>query len=362
MTQMRIRLARGEDLDAIFDLARQAGPGMTTLKPDRQALEARLRISLDTIEGRAPLCVQDYLFVLEDLSCGRVVGLSAIKTAVGLDQPFYSFRLGTMVHASKELGISNQFETMALSNDMTGAAELCSLFLLPEYRNGTNGKLLSKCRLLFLALFAERFPPTIMAEMRGFRREDGVVPFWDGLIQPFFGIDFDTADALTSEGKKAFIAELMPKYPIYSALLPQPVRDVIGVVHPHTAPARRLLEQEGLSYGGYIDIFDGGPQLQATIAELRARREVQRFPVALQERHGGNREAWLVANPDLHRFSAVVSTGGPQHGRLCLSGAEARTLEIAPGEAVAAITLNPRPAVSALERPTITHHDHCHHE
>ena len=304
MTQMRIRLARPDDLDAIFNLACMAGPGMTTLKPDRPALQARLQTAQDTVAGTAPLCEQDYLFVLEDMGCRRVVGLSAIKAAVGLDQPFYSFWLGTLVHASREIGIVNQFETMTISNDMTGAAELCSLFLLPQYRTGNNGRLLSKCRLLFLSMFAERFPVRVMAEMRGYRRADGVVPFWDGFMRTFFGMAFDKADNLTSEGKKAFIAELMPRNPIYSTLLPETVRDVIGKVHPDTAPARRL----------------------------------------------------LVANPDLQQFSVIVTDHNPSQGRLCLSRAEAVALGVGSDAAVAGIRLNPQPARPAPRPPVSFHH------
>jgi len=95
----RIRLAHTDDLDAIVELAKQAGPGMTTLKPDRVALEERLHWAAETVQERAPLHKQDYVFVLENLVNARVVGLSAIKAAVGIDQPFYSFRLGTLVHA-----------------------------------------------------------------------------------------------------------------------------------------------------------------------------------------------------------------------------------------------------------------------
>lgn len=42
-------------------------------------------------------------------------------------------------------------------------------------------------------------------------------------------------------------------------------RDVIGQVHPQTAPARAVLEKEGFRYRNYIDIFDGGPTLECDI-------------------------------------------------------------------------------------------------
>ncbi|MDQ7049279.1 MAG: arginine N-succinyltransferase [Enterobacterales bacterium] len=43
--------------------------------------------------------------------------------------------------------------------------------------------------------------------------------FWAWLEENFFSIDFPTADYLTGTGNKVFIAELMPKHPIYVSLL-----------------------------------------------------------------------------------------------------------------------------------------------
>ena len=57
-------------------------------------------------------------------------------------------------------------ETLYLSNDLTGSTELCSLFLHPDYREGYNGKWLSKCRFLFIAQYPQLFTTKIIAEMR----------------------------------------------------------------------------------------------------------------------------------------------------------------------------------------------------
>ena len=56
--------------------------------------------------------------------------------------------------------------------------------------------------------------------MRGWQAETGRSPFWDHLGSKFFGLGFDSADHLSAVGDKRFIAELMPKYPIYVDLLP----------------------------------------------------------------------------------------------------------------------------------------------
>ena len=73
----------------------------------------------------------------------------------------------------------------------------------------------------------------------------GNSPFWEWLEAHFFSMDFPTADYLSGIGNKVFIAELMPRYPIYTNLLSQEAQDVIGHVHEKTRPALRLLEREG---------------------------------------------------------------------------------------------------------------------
>jgi arginine N-succinyltransferase len=59
-----VRSVRRDDLDALFALASQTGPGFTSLKPDRAALSARIKRVLSTTEEHAPLAEQGYLFVL----------------------------------------------------------------------------------------------------------------------------------------------------------------------------------------------------------------------------------------------------------------------------------------------------------
>ena len=67
--------------------------------------------------------------------------------------------------------------------------------------------------------------------MRGVSDEDGNSPFGNGYKSTFFSIDFTMADYLTGIGKKGFIADLMPKLPIYINLLSKEAQEVIGQVH-----------------------------------------------------------------------------------------------------------------------------------
>lgn len=121
------------------------------------------------------------MFVLEDTDTGTVAGICAIEVAVGLNDPWYNYRVGTMVHASKELNVYNALPTLFLCNDHTGASELCTLFLDPAWRKEGNGYLLSKSRFMFMAAFRDRFNEKVVAEMRGVIDDIGYSPFWESL-------------------------------------------------------------------------------------------------------------------------------------------------------------------------------------
>ncbi len=151
-----------------------------------------------------------------------------------------------MVHSSPKLGVNNVVKLLTFGNNYTGNSEICTLFLREKYRQGLNGRLMSKCRFLMMAEHPERFSKTIFAEMRGVSDANGNSPFWQWLQEHFFSIDFTLADYLTGIGKKGFIADLMPKLPIYINLLSPEAQAVIGQVHDNTRPALKLLEREDL--------------------------------------------------------------------------------------------------------------------
>jgi arginine N-succinyltransferase len=74
---------------------------MTSLPHDAGRLAARIRRSIETFAGELPRGQQGFLFVLEDTALARVVGVSAIEVAVGLDEPFYNFRIQKTVAPRK---------------------------------------------------------------------------------------------------------------------------------------------------------------------------------------------------------------------------------------------------------------------
>ncbi|MDB5774997.1 MAG: arginine N-succinyltransferase [Herbaspirillum sp.] len=336
-----VRAVEARDLDGLLALALQAGGGMTTLKPDRHALAARLETACASFAETIPPEQRDYMFVMEDTTQGRLAGVCAIKAAVGLETSFYNYRIGTLVHSSKELNVYSRMETLYLANDLTGSAELCSLFLHPDYRYGDNGKLLSKCRFLFIAQFAHLFPDQLIAELRGFLRPDGSSPFWESVGRHFFKMGFDRADELSSLGKKSFIAELMPRYTLYVALLPPEAQQAIGQVHHATAAARHMLEQEGMHFDGYVDIFDAGPVLRARIQDLRVARDSQLRQVEAADAGGCGDGALMISNTALSHFAVIADAAAPSRNGLGLSPQAQDLLRCGPGNSVRCVALQP---------------------
>lgn len=269
-----IRPIQANDLESLYKLAQESGIGLTSLPTNYELLESRIQASLSAFGNGSDMhAKRSFLFVMEDTSTKQVVGTSGIEAAVGLQDAFYHYHLSKVVHASRELGVHNTVEILTFCNDYTGASEICSLFLRESARKGHAGRLLSKFRFLFMAQHPQLFSDTVIAEMRGISDEHGKSPFWEWLEKHFFSVDFPTADYLTGIGNKVFIAELMPKYPIYVNLLSKEAQACIGKVHEKTKPALRLLEQEGFHCRGYVDIFDGGPTVEADLSNIRTVRK-----------------------------------------------------------------------------------------
>lgn len=320
-----IRPIAESDLDALLYMARTAGAGFTSLPPDRGFLADKIALSLRSFAAEVEQAGHErYMFVLADSQTGEVGGCCAVEAACGLDEPFYNYHVGTTVHASRPLKVYNRIPTLYLSNDYTGTSVMCSLYLRPEFRAGGAGRLLSKCRFLFMANHPRRFAERVIAEMRGVSDEAGRSPFWEGLGRHFFSIEYEQAEHIVGQGNKAFIAELMPPHPIYSVLLPDEAREVMGRVHPHTAPALHLLEQEGFRYQGYIDIFDGGPTVEAPLAEIRSVRKSQLLPVRIGVPDEG--PLHLVANTALDGFRCTLLPVLPASDHLVLDAAAAQAL------------------------------------
>jgi arginine N-succinyltransferase len=147
--------------------------------------------------------------------------------------------------------------------------------------------LLARSRYLFIARHRARFAERILAELRGVIDEAGGSPFWDGVAGRFFGMNFQQADEFNASHGNQFIADLMPKHPIYTAMLQESARAVIGLPHPSGRAAMRMLESEGFAFENYVDIFDGGPTMTARTDNVRTIREATTATVTAVTDSGG---------------------------------------------------------------------------
>jgi arginine N-succinyltransferase len=252
---------------------------------------------------------------------------------VGVVQPFYSYHLSTLTQSSPELGKTFRNQMLTLTTDLEGSSEVGGLFLHPHLRAGGWGALLARSRYLFMKLHRRRFGDRTLAELRGVMDEAGNAPFWDGLAGRFFGMTFPEADGFNAVHGTRFIADLMPKTPIYVDLLADSAKAVIGQPHPSGRAALRMLEHEGFTFDRYVDIFDGGPTVTALTDQIRTLREARTETITEIGEAGAAK--MIVAAGRLTGFRACCASVRkvPKKG-ICIDREAAELLEVDVGDAV----------------------------
>lgn len=303
-----VRPANSADFDSFLNLARQAGPGFTSLAVSDEILERRLAKAVATFASDAEVSPDHfYLLMLEDSETGEVVGLSGIKAQIGIRDPFFNFRILNVAQKSAVTNRRFDMEVLMLVNEYAGASEVGTLFVSPDLRGTGAGRLISQARYMLMAAAPERFSDRVVSELRGQVDENGHSPFWEAIGRKFFHMDFIEADNFSAEQDNQFILDLMPKYPIYAELLPEDAQAVMGQTHPAGEGAKRYLEAEGFRYNGVIDIFDGGPSVSAPLADIRTVKESRRVKLTRVDGTSTGHQA-LVSNDDVANFRCVLTT------------------------------------------------------
>jgi arginine N-succinyltransferase len=337
-----IRPARMADLDHLVTLAETASFGLTSLPKDRDLLGRRIAQSEFSFQRpRNKPMGELYIFVMEDRETGRVVGTSCIVSKVGGFEPFYAYRLETSVHKSETLNIFKEIPTLHLLAEHSGPCEIGGLLLAPDYRKHGNGRLLSLFRFLFMQEYPERFETVVIAEMRGVLDEHGLSPFWEAIGRHFFEIDYSRADYLSATDKR-FIAELMPRFPIYVPTLPRAAQDVIGKVHKNTLPALKMLQDEGFTFSGMVDIFEAGPVISCKLDDVRIVRESTKATVEAIVEDVPESEDFIVLKTREDFRACVGRVATTPAGGLVIHAQTAETLAAAIGDALRFGPLRPR--------------------
>lgn len=330
----RLRPARLADLEALYEMAKLTGGGFTNLPPDRKSLKGKLeRAEAAFLREESTLGDELFVLVLENARTGAVRGTCQLMTRVGQRWPFYSYRLNTLTQYSQELDRTVRAELLSLVTDLEGSSEVGGLFLHPNERAGGLGLLLARSRYLFIAMHRARFADRVLAELRGIIDERGGSPFWDGVAGRFFGMNFQEADYFNAINGNQFIADLMPKHPVYIAMLSEDARSVIGVPHPSGRAAMRMLEHEGFRHDGYVDIFDGGPTMVAHTDDVTSvRGAVSARVTGLSVSEG---EKAILATGRLGSFRACFGARVlDEDGGIAIDSASADLLDVCAGDAV----------------------------
>jgi len=301
-----VRPSKFADLPGIEKLVNESAARLSTLPSDRDKLGEKVDYSSRSFAGDEGISGKErYLFVMEDTENHEIIGTSGINACAGNGAPFYNYRLDELIHYSPQLEVYNEVDILYMTHELTGATTLCSLSISPRYRKTPYFDLLSRCRFIFMQLHHARFVQRIIAEIQGLQDEAGTSPFWESLGRHFFDMDFATADYYSSIKGKTFIAELMPSHPIYVPLLSPQAREAIALPHASAANTCRFLYREGFKLGLHIDIFDGGPTLEAYRSDLNTVKSMKRIQVKLSDRQEGLQ--YLMCNTDFAEFRATLA-------------------------------------------------------
>jgi arginine N-succinyltransferase len=125
-------------------------------------------------------------------------------------------------------------------------------------------------------------------------------------------------------------------------LLPGDAQAALGQIHPSGQLAFNLLTQEGFEADEYIDIFDGGPILQAHRNALRSFCASQVRQVENAGRAAGSDElvTYAVASGE-QNFRAVIAACPPADSAqvVCLPREAQQALGISAGDSVTCVRI-----------------------
>ena len=271
-----IRDVQRPDLPGLKKLASELDT--VNLPNDERELGSIADKSARSFDGRIrePFA-REYLFVMEDLAKGRVVGSSLIIAQHGTrDAPHIFFDVYEKEHYSSSVDKHFRHRVLSIGYNFDGPTEIGGLVVDPQYRGqGKPGKQLSYVRFLYVAMHRPRFRDRILVELLPRLEEDGRSPLWEALGRKFTGLSYQEADRLSRENKE-FIQQLFPPGEIYATIFSQKIQDAIGEVGPESSGARNMLTRIGFRYDERIDPFDGGPHYSAPTELIEPIRRFRR--------------------------------------------------------------------------------------
>jgi arginine N-succinyltransferase len=264
-----VRPINRKDHDIFVEFSFSSALGMRNLPRDKEQLLNKIARSEYSFSHRINKPnSEEYFFVLEDRTTGRIGGTCGILAHLDHKQCF-PLQIQTIYTGATHPSTAKELKILKRIKPPKHISEVCSLYLQPTFRHGGQGRLLSLSRFLFIACHRCRFEKTIAAELRGIIDQRQISPFWKAVGSHFCHLSFVELMAQL-ELNQINIQEILPKYPIYLSLLPQEAQEVIGKTHEHSQAALHMLLQEGFKLSSYIDALEAGPMLLAATKQIRS--------------------------------------------------------------------------------------------
>ncbi|MBL9038081.1 MAG: arginine N-succinyltransferase [Archangium sp.] len=341
-----VRDVARRDLPSLKRLA--AVLNSVNLPNDEKVLTGLIETSVRSFSARIENPFErEYLFVLEDVRTGQVIGTSMIIAQHGTrEAPHISFQVSTAEHYSATVDSHFRHTVLSIGYNYEGPTEIGGLVVDPPHRSSPAkpGKQLSYVRFAFMAMHRELFRERVLAELLPPLMPNGRSFLWEACGKKFTGLDYTDADRL-SRANKEFIKELFPSAPIYASLFSERVQKTIGVVGPQTRGVQRMLERIGFTYVNRIDPFDGGPHYEATLADTTLVRAFRSATVAKASLdHDAEELLVSVVRPGgPNRFRAVRTMARFDDRQLLLPSATRALLKVKAGDTVGVIPLDEPP-------------------
>lgn len=258
-----IRPVTLKDIDALVAFANKSSIGIVNLPRSRTVLLEIIEESLRSFSSdiKKP-DLEKYTFVLENFETKELGGTAAICSQMGVGDPVYYFKIESTSHEF----CKDPLKILNLVSYINGPSEICALYLKPEFRKEGLGKLLSLSRFLFIADHQCRFKDTVVAEMRGYVKENSI-PFWDHIGRKFLDVTYEELSEMELKNR-SFIPKALPKWPLYFDLLPEEAGDCLAKTHDNTIPALKMLYKQGFSFTNEVDPFDGGPKISCKTEDI----------------------------------------------------------------------------------------------
>lgn len=318
-----IRPAKITDLDGLYQLALMAGPGMTSLPQDKEQLRSKIIASqLSFAADISTPMGEFYLLVAIDTISGEVLGTANIVAGIGIQSPSLFFKI-TRDYRSIANGPLIEDTILTPCLDLKGYAELGGLMVSPRSKGSGLGRLLSASRYMLIKSAPHRFPDKLMANIRGWLDQEGRSPVWEAIGRQFFISDFDETDTLYGRGEKAALLAQMPHYPIYTALLPEAAKMAVGRPHLASAPALKLLLQEGFQDEGIVFFIDAGPCVEANLKDIKTLKNSrecgfkrnEKSPLPMIDHH----KISMISPSEFSKFSVVTASFDPELDHVALN-------------------------------------------